>query len=128
MTTLKNVFVHDGRFLSLLALNHLMYTPHLHFSCRLHGHIFMPRSQDLAIFVHGSNGMTGLSLHVPLAHVHAHRITTTCTSTKINILYYTGHAYVAIHTFIHTYMIVGSCLATKVFIGNLPAMGRGGSS
>ena len=33
------------------------------------------------------------------------------------------HVYVSVD--VHVCVFVGSCLATKVFIGNLPAMGRG---
>ena len=35
-----------------------------------------------------------------------------------------SHTY-STHTLTQTHTFVGSCLATKVFIGNLPAMGRG---
>ena len=37
---------------------------------------------------------------------------------------YTGAFLDSPGTHAHTHMLVGSCLATKVFIGNLPAMGR----
>ena len=35
---------------------------------------------------------------------------------------------VCMYVFMYVCMYVGSCIATKVFIGNLPTIGRGGSS
>ena len=112
---LKNALVHHGRLLSnsLLASDRSISTTHLHFSFRLaiinYAYIDLKIWQFLStITMHGA--MTGSSVDsitVPLAHVDAHRITTTYTSLKcawLDIILHRSCIRIAICIYIHACM------------------------
>ena len=55
-------------------------------------------------------------MHVVCECVHVYYVSSSLDQQQL---------YASVHIKVCACMFVGSCLATKVFIGNLPAMGRG---